>query len=36
MKDPSEVTSFPRKRESVDMGPRFRGGDGICGYQASG
>src|SRR5208282_206244 len=25
----SKVTSFPRKRESVEMGPRFRGGDEV-------
>ena len=24
---PSKVTSFPRKRESTDLDPRFRGGD---------
>jgi len=34
---PSKVTSFPRKRESIDLDPRFRGGDEgqdfhVCGW----
>ena len=40
----SEVTSFPRnlssakagERESIEMGPRFRGGDGIRDFHLDG
>ena len=36
METPSKVTSFPRKRESFEVGPRFRGGDAVWDFHLQG